>query len=87
MVKEEPSLLNKTRIIMKSPEFGMPPVVVHPKIDPGLKDSLIETLINMHKTQGGKVVLTRLGIDRFIVPDDQLYDSVRKAATRWESHK
>lgn len=87
MVKEEPSLLNKTRIIMKSPEFGMPPVVVHPKIDPGLKDSLLETLINMHKTQGGKVVLTRLGIDRFIVPDDQLYDSVRKAATRWESHK
>jgi phosphonate transport system substrate-binding protein len=86
MVKEDPSLLTKTRIIMKSPDFGMPPVVVHPKIDPTLKESILNVLINMHKTPGGKMVLTKLEIDRFVIPDDKLYDSVRKAATIWESH-
>lgn len=87
MVKEDPSLLTKTRIIMKSPEFGIPPVVVHPKIDPALKASILNVLINMHKTPAGKVALTKLGIDRFVIPDDKLYDSVRQAADIWESHR
>ncbi len=86
MVKEDPSLLDKTRIIMKSPDFGMPPVVVHPKMDPTLKERIADLLINMHEAPGGKVVLAKLGIDRFVVPDNTLYDSVRKAATIWESH-
>jgi phosphonate transport system substrate-binding protein len=85
MIKEDPSLLEKTRIIMKSPEFGMPPVVVHPKMNPVLKEHLLNTLITMHETPGGKVVLTKLGIDRFLIPDNELYDSVRQAATLWES--
>ena len=41
----------------------------------------------MHKTQGGKVVLEKLGIDRFVIPDDTLYDGVRKASTKWESYR
>lgn len=85
MVKEDPSLLDKTRIIMKSPDFGMPPVVVHPRMDPALKERIFDALINMHKMLGGKMVLTKLGIDRFVIPDDKQYDSVRKAATKWES--
>jgi phosphonate transport system substrate-binding protein len=71
---------------MKSPDFGMPPVVVHPKMDPTLKERIADLLINMHETPGGKVVLAKLGIDRFVVPEDRFYDSVRKAATIWESH-
>lgn len=87
MVREDPSLLEKTRIILKSPDFGMPPVVAHPKLDPALKKGIIETLTDMHKTQGGKVVLKKLGIDRFVIPDDRLYDGVREASTRWEAYR
>jgi len=87
MVREDPSLQNKTRIILESPEFGMPPVVAHPKMDPALKKSILETLLAMHKNQGGKVVLKKLGIDRFVIPDDTLYDGVRKASTKWESYR
>jgi phosphonate transport system substrate-binding protein len=87
MVREDPSLREKTRIILKSPDFGMPPVVAHPKMDPALKKSIIEILIDMHKTQGGKIVLKKLGIDRFVIPDDTLYDGVRKASTTWEAYR
>jgi phosphonate transport system substrate-binding protein len=87
MVKEDPSLLDKTRIIMKSPAFGMPPVVVHQKMDPALRENIQTILINMHKSDGGKVALEKMGIDRFVIPDDSLYDSVREAASRWEAHQ
>lgn len=87
MAKEDPSILAKTKIIMKSPEYGMPPVVVHPKMDPILKQRTLNIFINMHKTPGGKKVLTKLGIDRFVLPDDKLYDSVRKTAGIWESYR
>jgi len=87
MVREDPSLREKTRIILESPDFGMPPVVAHPKMDPALKKSIIEILTDMHETQGGKIVLKKLGIDRFVIPDDTLYDGVRKASITWESYR
>jgi phosphonate transport system substrate-binding protein len=87
MLREDPSLSEKTRIILESPDFGMPPVVAHPKMDPALKKSIIEILTDMHETQGGKIVLKKLGIDRFVIPDDTLYDGVRKASITWESYR
>jgi phosphonate transport system substrate-binding protein len=87
MLREDPSLSEKTRIILESPDFGMPPVVAHPKMDPALKKSIIEILTAMHETQGGKIVLKKLGIDRFVIPDDTLYDGVRKASITWESYR
>jgi len=87
MVREDPSLPEKIRIILESPDFGMPPVVAHPKMDTALRKSIIEILTGMHETQGGKIVLKKLGIDRFVIPDDTLYDGVRKASTTWESYR
>lgn len=86
MVKEDPSLLQQTKIIMESMDFGIPPVVVHPKMDPALRESIKEILLSMDRNQGGKIVLRKLGIDRFVIPDSALYDSVRKASAVWESH-
>jgi phosphonate transport system substrate-binding protein len=87
MLKKDPSLSSKIKIIMKSPNFGMPPVVVHPKMDSMLKQKILNIFINMHNTPGGKKVLTRLGIDRFVLPDDKLYDGVRKNAAIWETYR
>ena len=87
MVKEDLSLRQKIRIILESPKFGMPPVVTHPKMDPELKKSIIEVLTTMDKTEGGKAVLKKLGFDRFVIPDDTLYDGVRQASTLWESYR
>jgi phosphonate transport system substrate-binding protein len=85
MVDEDPSLAKKTRIILKSPPFGMPPIVTHPGIDATLRKELLAAMLDMHQSEEGKKILASLRIDRFVVPEDELFDSVRKASKAWES--
>jgi len=37
----------------------------------------------MHESPEGREILTHMGIERYEVPDDSLYDSVRKMAEIW----
>ena len=85
MVDEDPSIAQKTRTILKSPPFGMPPIVVPQEIDPVLKQQLLTVLLDMHADPEGKKILTSLRINRFVVPDDGLFDSVREASKAWEA--
>ncbi len=87
MVEEDPTIAARTKVVLKSPPFGMPPVVVHPEIDPDLREQLLATLLQMHATQQGRSVLNAMRIDRFVVPDDELYDGVREAAKVLESRR
>lgn len=82
MNKENPSVTSRTKIIAKSPAFGMPPIVVHPDIDSTLKAKIRGILLNMHKDEEGRKILAEIHIDRFIVPNDSDYDSVREMM-RW----
>ena len=85
MVDEDPSVGEKTKIILKSPPFGMPPVVTHPGIDTTLGKELLAAMLGMHESEEGKKILAALRIDRFVVPEDKLFDSVREASKAWES--
>ncbi len=72
-----PVFTSKTKVISKSPAYGMPPVAVHPDMDPRLKARIREILLNMHFDKNGKRLLSRIFIDRFIVPQEENYDTVR----------
>ncbi len=74
----EPDLAARTKVIAKSPEFGMPPMVVHPDIAPKLRTRIVDAMTQMHLDPGGKAVLTSLRIDRFVVPKPESWDAVRK---------
>lgn len=67
----------QTRIIEKWGPFGINPVVVRPGLDPQLKQRLRDVLLGMDQDPSGRQILDSLLIDRFIVPDDSIYDSVR----------
>ena len=67
----------KTKVIAKWGPFGINPVVVRPGLDPALKQRLREVLLEMDRDAAGREILSALLIDRFIVPDDSIYDSVR----------
>ena len=84
MVDEDPSIAQETKIILKSPPFGMPPIVVPREIDPALKQQLLAVLLDMHADPEGRKILTSLRISRFVVPDDSLFDSVRESSKAWE---
>ncbi len=84
MLREDPKLVARVRVIDESPPFGMPPLVVPGGIDPELRRSLERELLGMDRTPAGRAVLDSLNIDRFVVPGSGLYDSVRVMVDQWE---
>ncbi|MBI3989923.1 MAG: phosphate/phosphite/phosphonate ABC transporter substrate-binding protein [candidate division NC10 bacterium] len=80
MVARDPRYGEKTRVIQKSPPWGNPPVVVHPRIDPSVRERLKQIFLTMHEDEEGRKVLAPLMIDRFTLPNDRAYEDVRRMA-------
>jgi len=74
----DPRFTKRTKIISKSPPYGIPPVVASKDIDPALKEKLRKILLQMHEDKKGKEILNRIMIDRFSEANDSLYNSVRE---------
>ncbi|MBI4338440.1 MAG: phosphate/phosphite/phosphonate ABC transporter substrate-binding protein [Chloroflexi bacterium] len=67
----------KTKVIWRSPPFGINPVVVSPMLEPVLKAKLRDVLLKMETDEDGRRMLHRLDIDRFAPIQDGAYDSIR----------
>jgi phosphonate transport system substrate-binding protein len=78
MLKTASPYAKQTRIIKRSPPFGIPPVVVTPDIDPALRRKIKSVFLAMHETAKGKAILDAMMIERFIEVPDANYDSIRK---------
>jgi phosphonate transport system substrate-binding protein len=74
----EPDTMAKVKVIEKWGPFGINPVVVNPGLDPQLKAQFRDVFLDMDKDNRGRELLAQFRIDRFIVPDDSIYDSVRE---------
>lgn len=78
-LKEKKDLsVEKTRVILRSQPFGMPPVVVSPKTAKPFRERFQAILFGMHQDPEGNKILKNLKIDRFVEPSASLYDSVRE---------
>lgn len=75
--KTDPTYTKLTKIVEKSPDFGIPPIVVTKGVNKELKEKLRNAFLNMHNDPKGKEIIAKIGVDKFIVPDDKNYDSVR----------
>lgn len=73
-----PDVISATKVIAVSPVFGLPPLIVHPRMDVELKKILREILLSMHNDEKGRVLLNKIKIERFIIPQDNDYDSIRE---------
>ncbi|RJQ41402.1 MAG: phosphate/phosphite/phosphonate ABC transporter substrate-binding protein [Nitrospiraceae bacterium] len=78
MIKKNSPYARQTRIIKRSPPFGIPPVVVGSGIDAGLKKKIRDAFLNMHKTEKGMEILNAMMIEGFMQISDSAYDSIRK---------
>jgi phosphonate transport system substrate-binding protein len=78
MLKIGSPYAGQTRIIKRSPPFGIPPVVVTQDIDPALRKKIKDAFLAMHETAKGKAILDAMMIERFIEVPDANYDSIRK---------
>lgn len=73
-----PELTAKTKIVAKSPPYGIPPVVVRPGLDPEFKRQLREIFLDIHKDARGREILDKMQIDKFVIIDDAAYNSIRE---------
>lgn len=74
----DPTYTSRTRIIEKSPPYGVPPVVVHPDLNDDLKRRLRAGFLTLHEDKQPSVLLRRLQIDRFERGNDAMYESLRQ---------
>ncbi len=73
-----PDLVSRTRIIHRSPPFGATPIGVPRGLDPAVKGALRNLFLGLDQDPAGRGILKKLGVDRFIQGDDNLYNSIRK---------
>jgi phosphonate transport system substrate-binding protein len=85
--KTDPQFTSKTRIILKSPPYGIPPFVTRQELSPKTTNKLKQVLLNVHKDDRGKKILKGMMIDRFVEGDDSAYDSVREMKAWVEKQK
>jgi len=72
----EPQLAEQVQVVERWGPYGINPVVVNPLLDQTAKEALRSVFLGMDEDPEGRVLLRRLVIERFILPDERLYDSV-----------
>lgn len=77
-VARDASLASKVRVIHRSPDFGIPPVVISPLARPQVKLELQSLLLNMSDDPQAAEALDSIGVDSFVLLADDAYDGVRK---------
>ena len=75
---KNPIFTSKTRIIRKSEPYGIPPMVASNSIPSELMTKIRSLLFSMHQDPQGQAILKELMIDKFIQPQDNWYDSIRR---------
>lgn len=76
--RKDPSLTAGTRIIKRSDDFGIPPVVASQSFPPEMKTRVRDILLAMHEDPQGSKILRELMIDRFVVPREDWYENIRQ---------
>ena len=79
--RKNPEFTSQTRIIEKSPPYGIPPVVVRQDLDPALKKRVRQVFLEAHEDAKGREILKGMMIDRFERIPDSAYDSIREMQT------
>jgi len=80
LARSEPDLGQRLRVIERSQPFGIPPVVVHPDLDPALKAAVQKAMLDMHTDPQGQPALSVLHVDRFVPVTPAAYESIRQMA-------
>ncbi len=78
MATSNPEIISRTRVIARWGPYGIPPVVVSPALDPQLKLQLQDIFLDIHSSDEGRKILVKSGIDKFVLANDSIYNSVKE---------
>ena len=82
--REDPSLLERLKVIWESETFGPPPVIVLKDLDENLKNSLQNAFLMLDKDEEGRQILSAIGIERFIPAREDDYQTAVELYKRYE---
>jgi phosphonate transport system substrate-binding protein len=77
ILKQNPAITQKVKVINKSQSFGISPVVVRKDVDHALKERIRNIFLEMHRDAEGKKILEKMMLDKFTLIEDKDYDSIR----------
>ncbi len=78
MKKINPDLISKVKIIEKLGPYPTTPIVINSNIPDRIKYKLRKALSDMNKDAEGRLILSRLGVDKFDLPAKIDYSPIRK---------
>jgi phosphonate transport system substrate-binding protein len=81
-VARSPQYSARTRVIERSPPYGIPPVVVHPQLNTRLKEEVRAVFLGMHTDEQGRAALAHLLLDRFVPIQPDAYATIRAMAAQ-----
>jgi phosphonate transport system substrate-binding protein len=76
--RTDPLYTSETKVIKKSPPYGIPPVVVRRDLKPELKRKLRQIFLATDQDTQGREILKGMMIDKFVPIADSAYDSIRE---------
>jgi phosphonate transport system substrate-binding protein len=76
--ERNPSLTALTRVIRKSDPYGNPPVVASRYLSSDLKKRIGQVLFSLHLDPDCEKILRSLMINRFLEPQEEWYDGIRR---------
>lgn len=79
--KYEPAMTAGTRPVIKSKEFGFPPLVTRRDISQQQFLTLQQALLAMSSVDKGRDLLKRMNLDGFIKGSESLYDGIAESVT------
>lgn len=76
--RTKPEFTSATKIIERSPPYGIPPVVTRKDLDPQLREQVRKALLHAHEDERGAAILKGMMIEKFVPIEDKAYDSIRE---------
>jgi len=84
--QKQPELAAEVRIIAFSPPAGTGPVVAGKSVSQGQRETLRKALLTMHENPTMLPALQGLSIDRFVPPQPELYEPIRRMLREKREH-
>jgi phosphonate transport system substrate-binding protein len=82
LARIDPELTGQTRVLMRSPEFGFPPVVAGPSLPEADRQAIRRVLLGQVQDMTGRALLGELNLDNFSLETPDLYDGIARMAGR-----
>ncbi len=85
LAQRQPTLVDRVRVIARSPDFGFPPIVASSALGVTDRDTLRRILVDQVRDTEGQALLHALNIDTFSLESPALYDGIAAMAAEGAS--